>query len=427
MNLEMGNEMYALAKELFPICRSITGNGVRDTFKIIKRHLPGVTSEEIPTGTKCFDWVIPREWNIREAYIANLKGEKIIDFKNNNLHVVNYSTPIEGKMKMGELRKRLHTLPALPEAVPYITSYYQEYWGFCLSQDLLETMKDEEYQVKIDSQLTDGSLTYSEILIPGKLEEEIFLSTYICHPSMGNNETSGPVLATFLAKYISQLDRKFSYRIIFVPETIGAIAYLSKNLDVLKKNVYAGFQLTCVGDNRAYSYLPTRAGNTITDKVMKHALKHKVSAYKTYSFLNRGSDERQYCAPGVDLPVASIMRTKYGDYKEYHTSLDDLNLISAEGFQGSFDIHKECINLLENNEIYQATQLCEPQLGKRGLRSNTGALGQYSANFKLISDVLAYADGKLDLIDLAEALNTYALDLLPTIHLLLQHELLKKI
>ena len=428
MPTDCGNEMYQLSTELFPICRSITGNGVRKTFEIIKRHLPKLKTYEVESGTKCFDWTIPKEWNITDAYIQNLKGEKIVDFKKNNLHIMSYSTPIDQKIPKTELLKHLYTLKNAPDVIPYVTSYYEEKWGFCLSQNVLETMNDDIYHVKIDSELKNGSLTYAEIIFPGKSEKEIFLSTYICHPSMANNEVSGPVLATYIAKYIDQLvDRNFTYRIIFVPETIGAVTYLSRNVDALKKNVYAGFQLTCVGDNRAYSYLPTPKGNTITDKVMKHALKHKVDSYQTYSFLkDRGSDERQYCSPNIDLPVASIMRTKYGQYPEYHTSLDDLNLISREGFQGAFDIHVECITLLENNTKYRATALGEPQLGKRGLRSNTGASG-LAPNFRLISDVLAYADGEMDLIDLAEVLNLYALDLLPTIDTLLKEKLLTRV
>ena len=426
MNSDIGTDMYKLAEELFPICRSLTGSGVRETLQILKKYLPGLKKFEIPTGTQCFDWTIPKEWNIRSGYIANLRGERLVDFKNNNLHVVGYSTPISTRIKFKDLQKHLHTIPSMPTAIPYITSYYSENWGFCLPHSLMETMRDEEYDIHIDSSLEHGHLTYSELVIPGRIEKEIFISTYICHPSMANNEISGPVLATFLAKYILQLDRKYSYRIIFIPETIGAVAYLSTNKDALKKNVYAGFQLTCVGDNRNYSYLPSRTQNTITDKIMKHALKHKVPSFKTYTFLDRGSDERQYCAPGIDLPVASIMRSKYGQYPEYHTSLDDLSLVSSQGFQGSFNIHKECIDLLENNEKYKATQLCEPQLGKRGLRSNVGSLTSLTPSFKEISDVLAYADGEMDLLDLAETLGVYALDLLPTIHLLLEHSLLIK-
>ena len=426
MNTNIGHEMYSFAAKLFPICRSITGKGVRETLGEIKKLLPGLKFTEVPSNSKCFDWIIPKEWNIKEAYISKLSGEKIIDFRKNNLHIVSYSTPYDGKIKATELKKHLHTLPELPQAIPYVTSYYSEYWGFCLSKEQLDKLDDEEYLVKIDSQLTEGALTYADLIIPGETKQEVLISTYVCHPSMGNNETSGPVLATFLAKFIAQSKRRYTYRFVFVPETIGAVAYISQHLDELKNNVIAGFQLSCVGDNREYSYLPTRRGNTLTDKVMKHVLKHKVKEFKSYSFLNRGSDERQYCSPGVDLPVASIMRSKYGEYKEYHTSLDDMSFISAEGFEGSFNIHVECLNLLEHNEFYKAVHLCEPQLGKRGLRSNSGALGQFTPNFKLVSDILAYSDGESDLIDLAEALNVYALDLKTTIDLLLKHDLVKK-
>ncbi len=425
MSKNPGSEMYQVCTELFPICRSITGNGVRKTLEIIKQHLPNLQIHEVRTGTKCFDWTVPKEWNISDAYIESLDGKKIIDFKKNNLHVMSYSTPVDEIIGLNELKKHLYTLKNNPEVIPYVTSYYEEKWGFCLSQHSLELMKDEKYRVRIDSTLSDGYLTYAELIIPGKSKKEIFLSTYMCHPSLANNELSGPVLATFLAKYILKMDRTFTYRIIFVPETIGAIVYLSKHLEYLKENVYSGFQLTCVGDNRTYSYLPTIKGNTITDKVIKHVLKHKTESHQVYLFSDRGSDERQYCSPGVNLPVASLMRSKYGEYPEYHTSLDSLEVISAEGLQGAFDVHVECIYLLEQNARYKATCIGEPQLGKRGLRSNTGG-GSLSIYFRVISDILAYADGEIDLIDMGEMLNLYARDLVPIIDTLLQEKLLER-
>lgn len=426
MTASIGKEMYSLAEKIFPICRSITGNGVRQTLDIFKEYIPELAVVEIPTGTKCFDWTIPKEWNIKDAYIKNSKGEKVVDFQKSNLHVVSYSVPVEKNLELAELKKHLYSLPHMPDAIPYITSYYQEKWGFCLTHKQLESLPEDVYDVKIDSSLIDGSLTYAEVIIPGKSDKEIFFSTYICHPSMGNNEVSGPVLAVFLAKYVNELDREYTYRFIFIPETIGAIAYLSGNVEIMKKNTVAGFNLTCVGDDRAYSYLPSRRGNTITDRVIQHVLRHKTSSFRSYSFLDRGSDERQYCSPGVDLPMASLMRTRYGDFEEYHTSLDDLSLISESGFQGSYRVHKECIDLLENNEKYVAVLMCEPQLGKRGLRSNTGE-ATLASNFKLISDVLAYADGESDLIELAEKINAYALDLVPVIKILLEHNLLRRI
>ena len=426
MSKNLGSEMYQVCTELFPICRSITGNGVRKTLDIIKQHLPNLQIHEVRSGTKCFDWTVPKEWNISDAYIETLDGKKILDFKKNNLHVISYSTPVDEIIGLNKLKKHLYTLENNPEAIPYVTSYYEEKWGFCLSQHTLESMKDEEYRVRIDSTLIDGYLTYAELIIPGKSKKEIFLSTYMCHPSLANNELSGPVLATFLAKYIQKMDRTFTYRIIFVPETIGAIVYLSKHLEYLKEHVYSGFQLTCVGDNRTYSYLPTIKGNTITDKVIKHVLKHKTDSHQVYLFSDRGSDERQYCSPGVNLPVASLMRSKYGEYPEYHTSLDSLEVISAEGLQGAFDAHVECFYLLEQNARYKATCIGEPQLGKRGLRSNTGG-GLLTKYFRVVSDILAYADGEMDLIDMGEMLNLYARDLIPTIDTLLQEKLVERL
>ena len=337
-----------------------------------------------------------------------------------------YSTPVDDIIGLDELKKHLYTLKNNPEAIPYVTSYYEEKWGLCLSQHTLESMKDEKYRVRIDSTLSDGYLTYAELIIPGKSKKEIFLSTYMCHPSLANNELSGPVLATFLAKYIQKMDRTFTYRIIFVPETIGAIVYLSRHLEYLKENVCAGFQLSCVGDNRTYSYLPTIKGNTITDRVIKHVLKHKTESHQVYLFSDRGSDERQYCSPGVNLPVASLMRSKYGEYPEYHTSLDNLEVISAAGLQGAFDVHVECFYLLEQNARYKATCIGEPQLGKRGLRSNTGG-GLLTMYFRVISDILAYADGETDLIDMGEMFNLYARDLIPTIDTLLEEKLLERL
>ncbi len=423
-----GEEMYKLAEELFPICRSITGNGVRKTFNIIKKYLPNLKIHEVPSGTKCFDWEIPEEWNVNDAYIKDEKGQKIVDFKKNNLHLVSYSIPTDKKIRLEELNKHLHSLPNQPDSIPYQTSYYTRRWGFCISENQRINLRDEIYSVKIDSNLEKGSLTYADLLIKGESKEEILISTYICHPSMANNETSGPVLATFLSKWIENFkNKKYSYRIIFVPETIGAVAYLSNNLDVMKKNTIAGFILTCVGDDRVYSYMPSRTGNLLADKVALHVLNKKIKKYNAYTFLDRGSDERQYCAPGIDLPVCSIMRSKYGDYPEYHTSEDNLGLISSQGFQGSFDAHIDMIQILESNKKYKATYLGEPQLGKRNLRSDMGAGKGLSDNFKNISDFLAYADGELDIIDIANILNIYALDLIPIVTILQKHGLIKSV
>lgn len=421
-----GKKMYELLEKLFPVCRSITGDGVRQTLNIIKKHLPELNIYEIPTGEKCFDWVIPQEWNIKDAYVKDENGKKIIDFNKNNLHLVNYSIPVQKKLTLEQLDKHLYSLPDQPDAIPYVTSYYKPLWGFCISDNQRKQLKKGNYYVKIDSRLENGSMSYAELIIKGETEEEVLISTYTCHPSMANNETSGPVLATFLAKWIKeQKKRKYTYRIIYVPETIGAVAYLSHNLDKMKEKTIAGFVITCVGDDRAYSYMPSKKGDMLSDKVALHVLEKKIKHFKKYSFLERGSDERQYCAPGVDLPVCSLMRSKYGEYPEYHTSEDNLSLVSADGLQGSFNAHIDIFKILEANNKYIATVLGEPQLGKRNLRSAIGAGKELATEYKNISNFLAYADGSLDLVDIANILDIYALDLLPIVDKLLEQGLIK--
>lgn len=273
-NPNVGQDMYRLMVELFPICRSITGNGVRETLARIKEHIP-LQIHEIPSGTKAFDWEVPKEWNIRDAFILDEEGNKVVDFKTNNLHVVGYSIPVDRWLTLRELQEHLHSLPEQPDAIPYVTSYYKEYWGFCISDNQRKTLRDGRYRVVIDSQLKEGHLTYGEYIIQGKIRKEVFLSTYICHPSMANNELSGPVLTTFLAKWIASAPRRYTYRIVFVPETIGSITYLSRHLDEMRNNIIAGFNISCVGDERVYSYVPSRYGNTFADKVALNVLKFK--------------------------------------------------------------------------------------------------------------------------------------------------------
>jgi aminopeptidase-like protein len=399
--------MFDLVQELFPINRSITGDGVRKTLGIIKRELLDLNILEISSGEKCFDWIIPQEWNIKNAYIETPSGKKICQFSENNLHIVNYSIPVHTTLSLKELQGYLHSLPKMPTAIPYVTSYYKETWGFCISQDERDTLEDGEYQVVIDSSLKDGGLTYGELLIKGESEEEIFLSTYVCHPSMANNELSGPVVTTYLAKWIDSLkNRRYSYRIIFIPETIGSIAYLSKYLSIMKKNIVAGFVVTCMGDNRSYSFLPSKYGDTYADKVALFSLENYQPNFNKYSFLDRGSDERQYCSAGIDLPVCSIMRTKYGEYPEYHTSLDNMDFISPGGLHGGYDILKKTIEILETNRIYITTTLCEPQLGKRGLYDGGGHVsGNITDKVRKILDLLVYADGVNDLVEICKLTN----------------------
>ena len=396
--------MYDFAKKLFPINRSITGDGVRKTLKLIKKELPDLKIKKIQSGKKVFDWVVPEEWNVEEAYILCPDGKKIVDFKKNNLHLVGYSEPVNKEIELSELQNHLHSLPQQPEAIPYVTSYYKKNWGFCLKDNQRKKLKKGIYKVCIKSSFTKGYLNYGEILWKGKEKKEIFFSTYICHPSMGNNEVSGPVLATTIGKYINNIKIKnYSYRMIFIPETIGSIVYLSKNITKMKKNIKAGFNLTCVGDNLEYSYIPSRNGNTLADNILKHVLKFSNIKFKKYTFLDRGSDERQYCAPGVDLPVAVFCRSKFGDYDEYHTSMDNLNFISSDGFQGSFNVIKKVVDSLEINKKVKSKFLCEPQLGKRGLYPEISKKDIYDEIF-LQSNIIAYADGR-SLLDIAEVLD----------------------
>lgn len=421
-----GDQIYALAQELFPLARTITGDPVRKTHDVLRRIIPELVSLEFPTGLKCFDWVIPDEWNVSEAYIETLGGERIVDWANNNLHLVAYSTPIDEVVPRDELLLHIHTRPDMPAAIPYVTSYYRPTWGFCMSAHQLKTLTEPQYRVVIRSVQRPGSLTCGEILVPGETEEEILLHTYTCHPSMANNETSGIAVAAFCARYVLDLPhRRFSYRIVFAAETIGAIAYISANLDVLRERVKAGFVLTCVGDDRTYSLMPARRPGVLPERAARHVLERILQVpYTQYTFLQRGSDERQYCAPGVDLPVVSIMRSKYASYPEYHTSLDDMNLISPAGLFGGYLATKTAIDVLEANETLQTTVLCEPWLSPRGLRppliSGT-TLVPWSA---LVSNILAYSDGSYDLMAIADLLGCSIFDVASVAETLKQHGLL---
>ncbi len=416
--LTEGNFCHQLATELFPLCRSITGPAVRETLDILGSHLPGLTRHRVATGYQAFDWVVPDEWIIRAAYIENEAGDRIVDFANHTLHVIGYSTPIDQWMTLEELDPHLYSLPEQPDAIPYATSYYTRWWGFCLSHTQRSGLKPANYRVVIDSELRPGHLDYAELILPGESTEEIFLSTYVCHPSMANNELSGPVVVTALARWLmSREKRKYTYRIVFIPETIGSLVYLSKHLDELKNNMIAGFNVTCIGDERAYSYMPSRRGNTLADQVATHVLHHTDPDFVRYTWLDRGSDERQYCAPGVDLPVVSIMRSKYGAYPGYHTSLDDLEFVTPAGLQGGFDALQQALIVLENNVFPKVTTLGEPQLGKRNLYPSFSTSSS-SASVAVLKNLLSYCDGEMSLLSIAETIGepvTSLLDLLDTL------------
>ena len=424
---ELGHKIYNLAKEIFPINRSLTGEGNRKTLKIIKKILPNLKIKEIPSLTKVSDWTIPLEWNVTDAYILDPEGNKILDIKKNNLHLVGYSMPINKIISYNELKNHLHFKRDIPNAIPYVVSYYKRNWGFCLSYNQFRKLKKCNYKVFINSNFKKGSMTYGEVLIPGKIKDEVLLSTYICHPSLANNEVSGPALLTYICDFINSIKkRRYSYRVIFHPENIGAIAYISKNLKKLKKNVKIGYVLSCVGDNKNYSFIPSRQGNSLTDRVARNVLKNFTKKYDEFSFLDSGSDERRYCSPNVNLPVASIMRTKYGNYKEYHTSLDNMTVISKEGFQGSINIYLNVLKVLENNYKFLAKTICEPQLGKRNLYPNVSKWPDDKSWLELrkLINCLSYADGEKDLIDLSNSIELDTQELLNLLEKLIEEDLI---
>jgi len=423
--VNLGLQMHQLMARLFPICRSITGDGVRETLRIISDIIP-LTIQEVPTGTAAFDWAVPKEWNIRDAYIADENGNKIVDFRKNNLHVVGYSVPVDKWITLPELQEHLYSLPEQPNAIPYVTSYYKERWGFCISHDERAKLKDGKYHVYINSTLEEGSLTYGECLLKGETEQEVFLSTYVCHPSMANNEMSGPVVTAFIAKWLLSLPRKYTYRIIFIPETIGSITYLSRNLDTMKKNVLAGFNISCVGDDRAYSYVASRYENTLADKVASNVLSLKHPKFIKYSFLDRGSDERQYCSPGVDLPLVTLSRSKYGEYPEYHTSLDNLDIVTPEGLLGGYELIQDCINIIENNRVFRVNCYGEPQLGKRGLYPNLSTKNSGASVEKTMMDFID-ADGNNDLLQISNIIRKPVREIVPIAEKLLEAGLLEEV
>lgn len=402
-----GKMMIEMAIELYPINRSITGQGVRDTLDLMKKKIP-LKKKFFKTGKKVFDWEIPKEWNIKDAYILDLTtNKKYADFKLNNLHVVGYSEPVNKIVSFNELKEHVYVDKNNKNAIPYVTSYYNRTWGFCLTQNEFNKLKNDKYKVFIDSTYKTGVMDYGETLIKGKLKKEILFSTYICHPSMVNNELSGPVISAALISYINNLkDRKYSYRFVFVPETIGSIAYINKNLNKLKNNILAGFVINCAGDDRDYSFVQTPQKNTFADEIMNSSfigLKKRT----IYEFKDRSSDERQYCSPGVELPVCSFSRSKAGSktFPEYHTSLDNFDLVNKEGLEGSFKIFKNIIDALELSAFPKSKYKCEPFLTKRDLYPTISKKENISIDMKNLLDILAYSNGKRSVFEISLILN----------------------
>jgi aminopeptidase-like protein len=398
----VGQEIYQLIGDLYPICRSITGNGLRQSLQILQQYVP-LKLNEVPSGTQVFDWTVPKEWNIRDAYVKNAKGEKVIDFKKSNLHVLNYSIPVRRKVPVTELKEHIYTMPDKPDWIPYRTSYYKENWGFCASHRTLEQMGEEEYEVLIDSSLEPGSLTYGEYFLPGDSEEEVLISTHCCHPSLCNDNLSGMALSTYLAKILSsQPSRRYSYRFLFIPGTIGSITWLALN-EARAAQIKHGLVLAGVGDRGKSTYKRSRRGDAEIDQAVANVLKHSGQEYDIQDFSPYGYDERQYCSPGFNLPVGCLSRTPYEQYPEYHTSADNLDLVRPEFLLDSFSKCLAVFDILENNKRYiSKNPKCEPQLGKRGLYGAFGGKKDTNPYELAMLWVLNFSDGEHSLLEIAE-------------------------
>jgi aminopeptidase-like protein len=423
---DLGQDMHRLMTELYPICRSITGNGVRKTLNIIKRLIP-LEIHEVPSGTEVFDWTVPNEWNIEEAYIKNSNGEKIIDFKDSNLHIVNYSVPVHKKVTLQELKEHLFTLPEHPDWIPYRTSYYGEKWGFCLTHHQYLALQEDTYEVYIDASLKPGYLAYGECFIPGESNEEVLISCHVCHPSLCNDNLSGIALAAFLAKHLSQLQLRYSYRFLFIPGTIGSITWLCLNeLKVL--NIQHGLVLTCVGDSGGFTYKKSRRGNAEIDRIAAYVLEHSSPTHEIVDFFPYGYDERQYCSPGFNLAVGCFMRSPHGSFPEYHTSADNLNFVKPADLADSYSKCLAILQTLEENRTYlNQNPKCEPRLGKRGLYKSVGGQSEGALNEMAILWSLNLSDGSHNLLDIAERSGMPFEVIKDAAHALAKHELLKEV
>lgn len=424
----LGQQMIDFMARLFPINRSITGEGIRETFEILRERIP-LNIHHVPTGYEAFDWTVPQEWNVRDAWVKHDRGERVIDFQQSNVHLLGYSMPVSANLTLNELRSHLHTLPEQADAIPYLTSYYEERWGFCLSHKQLEKMADGPYEVVVDTELKDGYLTFADLVLPGKSNREILFSTYLCHPSLANDNLSGPVLLSFLYHLLSRCELRYTYRFVFVPETIGALVYLSQFGKHLQQSLDAGYVATCVGDPGPFTYKRSRRGNTMADKVAEHCLEYITPDIpKIFTdFFPSGSDERQYCSPGFDLPVGSLMRSMYGAYPEYHTSLDNMDLVSSDALADTLKAYLRLVQVHELNQRYtNLSPWGEPQLSKRSLYPTLGAVGPalVSEERTRIMYLLAYSDGTKDIVDIANLAKQPAWEFASGIEALTDAELL---
>jgi aminopeptidase-like protein len=421
-----GEGIYALAAEIYPICRSITGDGVRDTLRILSRHVP-LEMVEVPSGAPVFDWTVPREWNICEAYIENAQGERIIDFRNHALHVLNYSVPVRTTLSLDELKKHIFTLPDQPSLIPYRTAYYKDAWGFCMAHEQFVALPNGQYNVVIDATHSDGHLTYGEYLIPGESADEVLLSAHICHPQLANDNCSGLALLTHLAMRLRQRRNHYTYRFLFAPGTIGAITWLARNEEKVA-GVKHGLVLSCVGDKGGPIYKKSRQGDVLMDRAMRHVLHHAgLDTAKVIDFFPYGYDERQYCSPGFNMPVGSFSRSQFGTFPEYHTSGDNLDFIAPEHLSASYEMIVATLDIIENDRTLLNTQpKCEPQLGRRGLYNAIGGDKDAPVRNMAMLWVLNLSDGQHSLLDIAERAEIPFGIIKTTASMLEQHGLLVK-
>ena len=423
--VHLGVEMSRLIRDLYPICRSITGDGLRESLRLLARIAP-LELHEVPSGTPVFDWEVPLEWNVRDAWVKGPDGRKVIDFQLSSLHIVSYSRPIHERMLLAELRGHVFSITDKPDWVPYRTAYYHETWGFCLSDRALRSLEDGEYEVRIDSTLAPGHLTYGECYLPGDTADEVIFSCHCCHPSLGNDNLSGMALTAFLARRLSGRLRRYSYRFLFVPGTIGSITWLSLNESNLPR-IRHGLVVACVGDGGAFTYKRSRCGRAEIDRAVEHVLRHSGREHTIVDFSPYGYDERQYCSPGINLAVGSLTRSSHDRYPEYHTSADNLDLVRPEYLAESLEMYLAVIDVLEGNRKYQNTNpKCEPQLGKRGLYSAIGGRKNVDGLEIAMLWILNLSDGNHTLLDIAERSDIRFATIRTAADLLLSHDLLSE-